>query len=92
MNHPVKPHNADGSLMSMRYCLIVTMIHVHLILSGKPGEGGGNPCGDHQASSPPAGRQEQSQDVETGPDCNVQDDPQSTQDFSHLEVLSPKMQ
>ena len=62
------------------------------MLIGKPGEVEGNPCGDHPASSPPAGRQEQSQDVETGPDCNVQDDPQSTQDFSHLEVLSPEMQ
>ena len=71
MNHPVKPHDTDGSLVSMRYCLIVTMIHVHLILIGKPGEGGGNPCGDHRASSPPAGRQGQSQDVETGPTCNA---------------------
>ena len=68
------------------------VISIHLMLIGKPGEVEGNPCGDHPASSPPAGRQEQSQDVETGPDCNVQDDPQSTQDFSHLEVLSPEMQ
>ena len=67
MNHPVKPHDTDGSLVSMRYCLIATMIYVHLILIGKPGEGEGNPCGDHRASSPPAGRQGQSQDVETGP-------------------------
>ena len=67
MYHPVNSHDADGGLMSVRYCLTVKVICIHLLLIGKPGEGEGNPCGDHPASSPPAGRQGQSQDVETGP-------------------------
>ena len=67
MNNPVDSHNTDGSLVSMRYCLMDKVISMHLMLIGKPEEGEGNPCGDHPASSPPAGRQGQSQDVETGP-------------------------
>ena len=67
MNHPIKPHDTDGSLMSMGYCLMSKGISIPLMLIGKPEEVEGNPCGDHPASSPPAGKQGQSQDVETGP-------------------------